>query len=37
MIMIAGFLVDARMMPPEIQAKARRLGLIPDFPSLSEE
>jgi hypothetical protein len=33
MISVNGFLVDARTMPPEIQAEARRKGLIPDLPS----
>ena len=32
MIMVNGLIVDARMMPPEIQAEARRRGLIPDLP-----
>lgn len=32
MISVNGFLVDARRMPPEIQAEARRKGLIPDLP-----
>ncbi|MBI3855903.1 MAG: hypothetical protein HY293_09465 [Planctomycetes bacterium] len=32
MISVNGFLVDARTAPPEIQAGARRLGLIPDLP-----
>jgi len=31
MISVNGFLVDARTMPPEIQAEARRRGLIPDL------
>ncbi len=31
MISVNGFLVDARRMPPEIQAEARRRGLIPDL------
>jgi uncharacterized protein DUF6398 len=30
MITVNGFIVDARTMPPEIQAQARRKGLIPD-------
>jgi len=33
---VDGFLVDARMMPPEIQEEARRRGLIPDLPPPSE-
>lgn len=33
MISVNGFLVDARMMPPEVQAEARRRGLIPDLPA----
>jgi len=32
MIKVNGFIVDARTMPPEIQAEARRQGLIPDLP-----
>ncbi|MGZ3458922.1 MAG: DUF6398 domain-containing protein [Archangium sp.] len=31
LIQVNGVLVDARMMPPEIQADARRKGLIPDL------
>ncbi len=31
MISVDGFLVDARKLPPEIQAEARRRGLIPDL------
>ena len=31
MIMVNGLIVDARMMPPEIQDEARRRGLIPDL------
>jgi hypothetical protein len=31
MIEVNGVLVDARTMPPEIQAEARRRGLIPDL------
>jgi hypothetical protein len=31
MISVNGFLIDARTAPPEIQAEARRLGLIPDL------
>ncbi len=36
MISVNGFLVDARMMPPEVQAEARRRGLIPDRPTPGE-
>jgi len=32
MISVDGFIVDARMMPPEVQAEALRRGLIPDLP-----
>lgn len=32
MISVDGFRLDARTMPPEVQAEARRLGLIPDLP-----
>ena len=32
MISVDGFIVDARKMPPEIQAEARRRGLIPELP-----
>lgn len=32
MISVDGFIVDARMMPPETQAEARRRGLIHDLP-----
>ncbi|MBI2216169.1 MAG: hypothetical protein HYU51_02630 [Candidatus Rokubacteria bacterium] len=32
MISVGGFIVDARAMPPEVQAEARRRGLIPDLP-----
>ncbi len=32
MISVNGFLVDARTAPPEIQAEALRLGLIPELP-----
>jgi hypothetical protein len=31
MISVDGFVVDARTMPPEVQAEARRRGLIPDL------
>lgn len=33
MISVDGFIVDARMLPPELQAEARRRGLIPDLPA----
>lgn len=33
MISVDGFVVDARTMPPEVQAEARRRGLIPDLPA----
>ena len=33
MISINGFIVDARTMPPEVQAEARRRGLIPALPA----
>lgn len=32
MISVDGFIVDARMMPPEVQAEARRRGLTPNLP-----
>ena len=32
MISVDGFIVDARTMPPDVQAEARRRGLIPDLP-----
>ncbi|MGH8884405.1 MAG: DUF6398 domain-containing protein [Egibacteraceae bacterium] len=32
LIEVNGFVVDARAMPPHIQAEARRRGLIPDLP-----
>ena len=32
MIMVNGFIVDARTMSPALQAEARRRGLIPDLP-----
>jgi hypothetical protein len=32
MISVDGFMVDARTMPPEVQAEARRRVLIPDLP-----
>ena len=31
MVMINGFIVDARTLPEEIQDEARRLGVIPDL------
>jgi hypothetical protein len=31
LIQVDGVVVDARMMPPELQAEARRKGLIPDL------
>ena len=30
MVGVNGLIVDARWMPPEVQAEAHRLGLIPD-------
>ncbi len=33
MILVNGFIVDARTMPPKVQAEARRRGLIPDLPA----
>jgi hypothetical protein len=33
LISVGGFIVDARTMPPEVQAAARRRGLIPDLPA----
>ncbi len=33
MVTVNGILVDARMLPDEIQDEARRLGLISDFDS----
>jgi hypothetical protein len=33
MISVNGFIVDARTMPPEVQAEARWKGLIPDLPA----
>lgn len=33
MISINGFIVDARMLPPEMQEEAKRRGLIPDLPA----
>jgi hypothetical protein len=32
MIQVDGLLVDARTLPPELQAEARRRGLIPPLP-----
>ncbi len=37
MISVNGLIVDARTMPPEIQAEARRRGLIPDLPAPQPE
>jgi hypothetical protein len=37
MISVNGFIVDARLMPPEIQDEAKRRGLIPDPPVVSAE
>ena len=34
---VDGFIVDGRTMPPEIQAEARRRGLIPDLPSVGDK
>ena len=31
LVEVDGLIVDARMLPPELQAEARRLGLIPDI------
>jgi hypothetical protein len=33
MVSVDGFIVDARTLPPELQAEARRRGLIPDLPT----
>lgn len=33
LIEVNGFIVDARALPPHIQAEARRRGLIPDLPA----
>lgn len=33
MISVGGLIVDARTMPPEVQAEARRRGFIPDLPA----
>ena len=32
LVMLDGLLIDARTMPPELQAEARRRGLIPGLP-----
>jgi len=32
MILVDGFIADARTMPPEVQATLRQRGLIPDLP-----
>ncbi len=37
MISVNGLIVDARTMPPEIQAEARRRGLIPDLSAAQPE
>ena len=37
MISVNGLIVDARTMPEEIQAEARRKGLIPDLPARRPE
>src|SRR5207253_1607279 len=34
MIEVNGLVVDARILPPELQAEARRRGLIPDLDAL---
>jgi hypothetical protein len=34
MVMVDGFIVDARSLPPEVQDEARRRGLIPDLDAL---
>jgi hypothetical protein len=34
MVMVDGFIVDARTLPPELQDEARRRGLIPDLAAL---
>ena len=34
MVMVDGFIVDARTLPPEVQDEARRRGLIPDLDAL---
>jgi hypothetical protein len=31
MVMVNGFIVDARTLPPEIQDEARQRGVIPDL------
>ena len=31
LVELDGFIVDARQLPPELQAEARRQGLIPDI------
>jgi hypothetical protein len=33
LVQVNGLLVDARMLPPDVQAEARRRGLIPDLPA----
>lgn len=37
MISVNGFIMDARALPPDIQAEARRRGLIPDLPPPPQE
>jgi Domain of unknown function (DUF6398) len=37
MVEFNGFIVDARMLPPEVQADARRRGLIPDLQEQDSE
>ncbi len=32
LVEVDGMIVDARWLPPEVQAEARRRGLIPDRP-----
>jgi hypothetical protein len=34
LVMVDGFIVDARTLPPEVQDEARRRGLIPDLDTL---
>jgi hypothetical protein len=36
LISVNGFIVDARTMPPEVQAEAYRKGLIPYMPAQSQ-
>lgn len=37
LISVDGLIVDARTLPPEVQAEARRRGLIPDLPAPQPE